>query len=341
MVEGAPNPDKNPELITQSEAGEVLEDKPIDALVVFGGGIHSDENFERMAIGKSLIGHPEKGNRVPLLARLRVLGAAELYLKGQVGDVILTGGPVAKDKGIEASEAVLMKDYFLKTLRKRWRTELKQEGLGEEELEEELTRRLADAENHVLLEDKATNTIENFAHTISFLESNKQKYQNIGFMSNEFHMDRILQLGRKFQVEGQRLPSEPLVAERDPRLRKITQMFLDPEINSLYREEIIDKISDPEQKRIAQARFSNVDAMEAGERRWSRGLEEMPAYWLPNVAVMEPQNLRSVLAAEQQTLGYLEQRGINPDELNDEDLQASLRGIHREIPPVEWEREEK
>jgi hypothetical protein len=338
MVESAPNSE---EILEPMEQGEVVNDKPINALVVFGGGIHSDENFERMAMGKSLIGHPEKGNRVPLLARLRVLGAVELYLQGKVEDVILTGGPVAKDKGIEASEAELMREYFLRTLKKRWRTELKQQGLGENEAEGELVKRLLEVDEHILLEDKATNTIENFAHTISFLEENKTKYQHIGFISNEFHMDRILQLGRKFQVEGERLPSEPLVSERDPRLRKITQMFLDPEINGLYREEVIDKISDPEQKRIAQARFSNTSGMVAGERRWSRGLEEMPAYWLPNVAVMEPQNLRAVLAAEQQTIDYLGQKGINPDELSDEDLQSSLRSIQREIPPVEWEREEE
>lgn len=42
MVESAPNSE---EILEPMEQGEVVNDKPINALVVFGGGIHSDENF--------------------------------------------------------------------------------------------------------------------------------------------------------------------------------------------------------------------------------------------------------------------------------------------------------
>ena len=108
------------EKIFRVENKENERQKPIDALVVFGGGIISDkilggdeeQGHKGMDMGHKIIGHPEQGWRLPLGAKLRALGAAELYLSGQVNDLILTGGPIKKAEGIEASEAQLMKKYL-------------------------------------------------------------------------------------------------------------------------------------------------------------------------------------------------------------------------------------
>lgn len=321
--------------IEQNELNEEEPNKkPIDALVVFGGGIISDEGLEKMQIGSELIGHSEKGWRLPLVARLRVLGATELYLRGEVEDVILTGGKVAKEKGIDASEAELMKKYFLHTMKKRWSKDLKGQGFSETDIDRNVQELLNEAEKHILLEDKATNTIENFAHTINLLTADKEKYANIAFMSNGFHIDRIVKLAKKFLVEGQGISSEPEISQRDNRYKKIADIFLDKETNKKYYEEVI-ATQDKEDRRISETRFFDPDAADKGEKRWSRGLDDIPAYWLPNVAVMESTQLREVLAAEN-VLNYLSENGIQVDQISDDELVRHLKSIPREIPPAEW-----
>lgn len=339
-----------PEEIGLEGSQEKEKEKPIDALVVFGGGILSDESYKVMGVGKGLMGHPEQGWRLPLGAKLRVLGAAELYLGGQVEDVILTGGPVAVKAGIESSEAQLMKKYFQHKIKERWNSQLKREFKekeGElsadrsEQVDKIVQQRLEDSERHILLEDKATNTIENFAHTINFLERDKTKYQNIALLSNSFHTARIVKLADKFGISGKGIGAEPIVSQVDPRYKKIAERYFDPEINAAYREEVLSALSEEERPKYEARLGGSVEASIKGERRWSRGLDEIPEYWLPNVKfIQNPDQLKNILKAEQDVQRVLREGGIEDiDAASEAEIREALDKIERKMPPVEWEEE--
>lgn len=352
-----------PELLAEDldtpdlDTPEKKKTKPIDALVVFGGGILSDQDLESQERGKSTLGKPEQGWRLPLGAKLRVLAASELYLNGQVEDVILTGGPMKKNEGIEDSEAQLMRDYFLRKLEQRWRSELLNDYKEAEgnvrnaegeirpdiagRINEIIEMRLQDASQHVLLEDKATNTIENFAHTINFIDRNPSKYQNIALLSNNFHIDRIVKLAGKMGVKGQGIGSEDVVADLGPRYETVAKRYFDPEENSAYRQEVLAQLSS-EDKTVAQFRLGDkAEDRPKSERRWSRGLDEIPEYWLPNIKFIEnPERLKNILSAEEKAQAILKKHGIeNIETASPEEIHAALASVERILPPKEWEEE--
>ncbi|AKM82444.1 TPA: YdcF family protein [Candidatus Berkelbacteria bacterium] len=336
----------NFEGISQPEFNEREEKKPIDALVVFGGGIVSDNSYRARESGKSLIGHPEGGWRLPLSAKLRVLATADLFSKGMVGDVILTGGAVKEKEGFLTSEAALMKKYLRQKLIHKWQREAleiarshgevsdEKEGQARQSAEE----KWLESEPHIILEDKATNTIENFAYTVNYLEKNKAKYQNISLLSNNFHIDRITKLAKKFAVDGKGIGAETIMSQIDPRYDQLIQNYLNPEKNDEYRQEIIDSVPDEEkQKYLARLGGSAKDAMKS-EKRFSRGLDEIPEYWLPNVKHIENFDyLKQILAAEEKTQEVLEEKGIpNVNEASEEEVRNVLDNLERIIPPEEW-----
>lgn len=346
MSEGlSPNVDGEEFVALNSpEINEEEKQTPIDALIVFGGGVLPDSSLEAMNMGKKLIGHPEKGWRMPLGAKMRALAAAELYLGGQVKDVILTGG--ATGKGLEFSEAQLMQKYFLRKLEQRWRSELKKQyqesgNLNDEtlsQIEAIVKTRQKEAEQHVLLEDKATNTIENFAYTVNFIDKNPDKYQNIALLSNNFHIDRIVKLAGKMKVEGKGIGSEDIVSNLSQRHEKVAQRYFDPEVNEVYRNEVLVELGGDE-KIITERRLGDLaKERPKSERRWSRGLDEIPEYWLPNIKFIEnPERLKSILSVEEKVAEILAQQGIADIETaNPQDIQTALGSIERLLPPKEW-----
>lgn len=333
----------------------VDKEKPIDALIVFGGGVLSDKSLDAMDVGHKLIGDPEQGWRLPLGAKMRVLAASELYLGNQTEDVIFTGGAVGSKEGLEKSEAQLMREYFLKKLEQQWRSDLLKEyevaegnirdGEGEirpdieQRINEIIETRSQDVSQHVLLEDKATNTIENFAHTINFIDQNSEKYQNIALLSNNFHIGRIEKLAGKMGVEGHGIGSEDVIEKMDPRYEKVAKRYFDPEVNESYRTEVLGEL-EGEKKTQIESRLGGVAKdYPKSERRWSRGLDEIPEYWLPNVSfIQSPDRLKRVLQAEEKIESVLKQNGIDDIETTDPDkLRQVLASIERVMPPKEWE----
>ena len=321
---------------------EKEERKPIDALVVFGFGIRSDSDLER-------IDHSGSENkieeikalsriRLPIGAKLRAVAAAEVFLQEQVRDVIITGGRVKEKEGVEASEAELMKDYMGRILRKRWRSELKSSGKSDEEIESEVKKRWEEASPHILLEYKATNTIENFSHTVNFIDQNQEQYQSIALLSNQFHIDRIMQIANMLQVRGEGVSAEPTVAKKRTHYERLVKNYYDLEGNREYRQSVLEAIA-PEKREAAEARLGAThEEMLRGERRWSRGLREIPEYWLSNVRFVEnPERLRSVLSAEQKVQQVLAEYGIEDiDSASYEDIINALGRVERKIPPEEW-----
>lgn len=169
------------------------KNKPYEVLVVFGFGARPRSKQEAEE-------NPDQndGWHLTVGTKARVLAAGELWRMGEVDKIILSEGS-APDK--EKSGAQLMKEYLL----------AKYPEIPEEK---------------VILEDKAANTIENFAGTVDYLDrsgvtgsrkENEEKKitkpsSSIAFLSNRFHLARIEQIAEKFGIQGDNFSAEDVLA---------------------------------------------------------------------------------------------------------------------------------
>lgn len=347
------------------EIEQTEEEKPINALVVFGFGIRSDRDLENMAMDNPEIPRSER-LRLPLGAKLRTVAAAELYYDGQVGDVIFTGGPVKKGEGVEESEAELMEKYFLHILANRKRGEIlkaiRKSGVNpdqqSEETESQINQYLEQAREHVTREDRASNTIENFSNTVNFLRDKREQYAIVGLESNKFHLDRIVKLAGMHQTEGTPVSAEQTVLEKHPEYQKIVDHYFSTEGNERFREEVLNEFGSEEEneqvqnkyfgygeyarqgKAQAEARLgtSYKDYLK-GEKRWSRGLDEIPEYWMQGLQfINNDEHLLSILRAEQGVQEVLRARLQieDIDQASMEDIRKALSETERVMPPAEW-----
>jgi len=326
--------------------------KGIDALIVFGAGIRSDRDIARLKeldeYDQQMLQEPEARSRLRLTeaAKVRIVGAVEMFLDGQVRDVILTGGAVLKEQGIDETEAELMKAYFEKIIKKRWRSELRtsyehdslEAKQDAERVEAEVDRQWSEVEPHIILEDKATNTIENFAHTINHLNDNPGQYDNLAFMSNQFHTERIIQLANILALKGEGRPAESEILNKRVKYETYIKNNFDLEGNKEYRERVLEGLTESERKVVAHYMLNaNMESADQGEKRWSRGLSDMPEYWLSNVQFINNiDHLRQILNGDPKASELMELRGVDVDTADIDDLKKVLAGVERKLPPEEW-----
>lgn len=138
-------------------------------------------------------------------------------------------------------------------------------------------------EEAIKIEDRSTNTLENFAYTINNNPYLIDEEKKIGLLGTDFHVRRIAVLANLFSVVE--TPEGRIPAQQE--LRKRAQQ----RVKTRY-EEIIkymtDALANPDlQKRLA------------GEERWESGLikPEYLTYWLGYIGLVEsPQVLQRVIA---------------------------------------------
>lgn len=332
------------------EIEQTEKEKPINALVVFGFGIRSDRDLENMAMNDPEIPKSDR-LRLPLGAKLRVVAAAEMYYDGQVGDVIFTGGPVKKSEGVEESEAELMEKYFLRILAKRKRGEILRTMRGSginpdqqtDEINSQINQYTEQAREHIFREDRASNTIENFSNTVNFLRDNREQYATVGLLSNQFHLDRIAKLAGMHQTKGDPISAEQTVIERHSKYQKIADHYFSTEGNQRFREEVLNEFADEggnEDRAQVEARLgTSYGDYLRGERRWSRGLDEVPEYWMSGLQFVDnDEHLLSILRAQQGVQRVLRDKfGIeNIDQAPIGTIRKALSETERVIPPEEW-----
>jgi len=152
---------------------EVEPKKRYGYLIVFGFGAKPRTIEEAKADPDR---KEDMGWHLPVGTKARVLAAGELWRMGEVDNIIMSeGGSADKEK----SGGELMREYLL-------------------------AKYPEIPDDNVIVEDRATNTIENFAGTVNFLdESNIHSDKAVGsqteatgsssvaFLSNRFHMARI------------------------------------------------------------------------------------------------------------------------------------------------------
>lgn len=258
--------------------------KPFDAIIVLGCGpvlkplheLHS-ETFKTST-----------GWQMSMEAKMRTIAAGQAYTEGLTDKIILTGG---KTGGQELpSESETMKNMLIK--------------------------KFQIPEDKLIIEDKSTNTIENFAHVVNIIDQDPSSYSNVAVLSNQYHVDRAQEIGKRFFVDADGQAAEELLVKRSQKYQKVLDKFFNaPEYQ--------DKLK--------------------GETRWSRGLKEIPLYWLPSAMPVEnSERLKNILDAErvQEVVDeILKAQGIEGglDEVDDlNQVREIIREVPRIMPPKEW-----
>jgi len=272
---------------TNQESDESSEKEkivPFDAIIVLGCGPVKKPLYEQK---------PEKfkkstGWQMNMEAKMRTIAAGEAYLEGLTRKLILTGG---KTGGPDLpSEAEVMRNMLVKKIKV--------------------------PQQDILIEDRSTNTIENFANVMNIIDQAPQEYQSTAVLSNQYHVNRAKILAKSFSGETQGQAAEPILDRRSEKYRKVLDRFFS---SPQYQDKL------------------------KGEVRWTRGLDEIPLYWLPQaMAVENPARLKKMLEVEkvQQTVDeILKAQGIvgGLDAIEDlNQIREIVRSMPREMPPEEW-----
>lgn len=307
-----------------------------DALIVFGFGIKDpiwmQKEKEAVSAGAEILPTDEsEGWMLSLGAKMRVQAAAELYLKGATRDVIFTGGATRTKDGIDKTEAEVMQEYFLHILKKRKFEELKGEQVelsesDKRDIEQAAEQYTEEAKSHLIKEDQATNTIENFSRTLAMFDRNPDKYKKIALLSNRFHIDRIGQLSEQFMMKAdQEYGAEDVMAEARAGKR-----------HEAMTTGILNRYLDSEEYYDFTLR----------ENQWRGGLRKVPEYFLPQTIYVDLERFRQILqnmASQEEVYdSKLAEMGINTetlDSLTSEELgevRQKVANIDRFLPTSDW-----
>jgi len=181
----------------------------------------------------------------------------------------------------------------------------------------------------IVVEDKAANTIENIARSLTTIDKNPDQFARLGFLGSAHHAKRIAKMAGLFGLEGPTMSSAAVIdqsrAEAAARPRgervhrnmeryqKYFEATLDPDKNPTYRKRLVE------------------------EERWSHGLDEIPSYFLPQLRFIESDERLKLILKEEKLANYLQQLGLEDIEMADAGkLRELLAGIARGIPDEAW-----
>jgi len=336
------------------------EPKPhFDAVVVFGAGVAARETTR-----------PDKSKKtewaLPSQAKMRALAAYEIYKRGDVRELILTGGRVLQEKHPDApSEAELMQAYIEHLALTDIKRKLRKNNESAEKIEQTLAQEQEKLRQTIRLEDKAINTIENFAHTLNAMDKEPDRYQNMALVSNQFHLPRIQKLAQLFGVEGAAISAE---SQAHARWKEKDRA---PEDHYRHYQKFLDATtapySDPDRLAYLAQHYADEDprlpdgfpvlpqekikSHLAGEERWEEGLAHMPEYWIPQAAFVNPQRLKEMIRINIELQSFVQERFggyfeshyqksvLSIEDMTDEefaDLHEKLKTVQREMPPKDW-----
>lgn len=316
---------------------EKIGQPQFDDLIVFGNGPVLDMLTREKPTDQT----SETG--INLWGEMSAIAAAELKTAGVIKRIIITGGRTGGDA--HPSEAELMRDVILK----------KYPGI---------------LSTDIVIEPKATNTLENFAYTINALdqeaEANPNTKRKTAFLGADFHTLRIGQLARLYGF------SEPVSFSAQAIFRVIAERTNDNELHAQL-DKLLSTNDDlsPENSRIDWQKFftmpseareglSAKSAMKAPtffeeflgsseqlgiverkeeDMKWSRGLDQLPKYWIGYLGYLtNDQRLQRLLnRIGEKTLSSLGIDIAAPlSDTRTKLLEYTKPGI-RELPPKEWE----
>ncbi|NQU77150.1 YdcF family protein [Candidatus Falkowbacteria bacterium] len=286
------------------------EKKPAtyDAAIVFGFGALSEDRQKTP---------DEKKWRLSFAARLRLDAAASLYLMGEVNEVFVSEGGSNKYKEngqeIKLSGAKIMKNYLVEY----W-------GLPEGIVKEEA---------------HATNTLENFAHTINMLDKEKDqaeksgteyKYNNLAFISSGFHVPRIRELASTYGLKGETISAEEMIQTAMDEEKGVEgfeekeldharfEPELDKEGNLTGHKVIIPEQHDPKAKGFNRGEMQGraYNPNDSAYQEWLQTEDKyvIPSlkqgwevYYLQNIAIINPERLQKMIASNEKIQQFIDE----------------------------------
>lgn len=236
--------------------------------------------------------------------------AGEIYQKGLAGKLVLTGGKTGGEQF--PSEAVLMKNILIK--------------------------QYSVPENDIVIEDKAKNTLQNFAFSINAIDDqNPDQTLNpsFGILGTDYHTERIHLLSTLFELPIKEMYSaeETLLRTWGGDLSEGSQKFLLSRVipEEAERLQLFQLGMKGEESKSVKQRINE-------EKRYSACLVEVPAYWIGYIGLLQNEKrIKNILANIDKS--SLETLGINPNSSVEEIKKTLLpfttminQGGKREMP---------
>ena len=321
---------------------EKKEDEPrphFDAVIVFGGPLNIPENegkitkFSNEKTKDFLSSLPENSTDnkdwlkwrkqtkdiLTVETKTRALAGLEILKNSDVDKIIFTGGKFKNGKGL--SEAELMRDLVAQVYQQELKRKVVKKEMTKEDAEKDLGKLLA----RIDTEEKAGNTVENFANTLNkIIDADKDKYQTLALVSSAYHLPRIAKMAEKFRVEGATMSSEEHMPNRSKHYNRfLANLFYadaDPENEKNIIERPNDVIINPDYLKTIE-----------NEARWLRSMD-VPMYWLPQALTVDAGRLEKIMKENP------ELKNVSPEEITFMlSLSTEQRNKLRELPPKELE----
>ena len=302
--QGNGSPENLSQILTAVESRPERERIRVDYLIVCGQG-PVQEKGEKVKVADSQwaksgaeIG---EGNWSEANSWMKFISyaAGEIYQKGLCGKVVLTGGKTGGE-GFP-SEAESMK--------------------------KELVERYHIPEGNIILEDKAGNTLQNFALSINGIEKKSSgitENTSFGVLAADFHAERTALLANLFGLKVNEIYSaeETLMTLWGETLSEGSKKFLLARVTPEEAERLKLFASDKaEELKVKGQEGKSVRQRSNEERRYSANLVEVPAYWVGYVGLLEnEQRIREILTGvAEANPGFLEKAGL--------DLQGDISNV--------------
>lgn len=294
--QGNGSPENLSQKLTAVESRPERERTRVDYLVICGQG-PVQEKGEKVKVADSQwvksgaeIGEG-KGPEANSWMKFISYAAGEIYQKGLCGKVVLTGGKTGGE-GFP-SEAELMK--------------------------KELVERYHIPEGNIILEDKAGNTLQNFALSINGIEKKSggiAETTSFGVLAADFHAERTALLANLFGLKVNEVYSaeETLMTLWGKTLSEGSKKFLLARVTPEEAERLKLFASDKaEELKIRGQEGKSVKQRSNEEKRYSANLVEVPAYWIGYVGLLEnEQRIREILTdINKANPGFLEKAGLD------------------------------
>ncbi len=279
---------KKPGLLAEKNqpTPEQIKNPKTKYLVVLGQGpVLNEETMEKPSPGSKDI----KETSISWMKTI-ARAAGELKLAGEIGKIILTGGKTGGE------------DYH--GLDKKAENEKR---LSEAELMKKiLIEEYGISEDDIIVEDKATNSLQNFAYSLNKIDSleNPGSKANIGFLGADFHLARIRMLAKLFGLNNETAFSAEQVFKKiaqdteDLDLLNLINLRLNPNEdlsapNSRINWNDIDNT--PRSAMKAPSYFEKQKGMEGkgisekmkDENWYTYGLLEKPTYWIGYIGFLD------------------------------------------------------
>lgn len=222
-------------------------------------------------------GYSDRSWQLSLEAKMRAIGAYQLYKEGIAPRIILTGGAPSDTDKERYGDGLLS---------------------NSEQMARMLVEQFHVPQQDIITESQSTNTIENTAHALTNLEKQGLPTDEFVTVSTGYHMDRITEIMKKFN-----LVSQPISAEEGLNMRalehaeKMKQKDIekglspqDVEKNYLMRRGRYSRSVE----RIKRANEGMQNQIKS-ESKWLSAMRENPGFWIPQTLAVRGSKLKEIV----------------------------------------------